>query len=131
MPLSQHPSIPIAATVFGTIFLGFGFNYIFNPRQAFVSSFDFPYPTAVSEQKIIDSFCVLYGAKDLFMATAIYAAAWLGTRKSLGVILIAASACAGIDGLVVNQAVGHGEWNHWGYGSMIGALGAVSMGLLG
>lgn len=65
------------------------------------------------------------------MGTAIYSAAWLGTRKSLGVILIAASVSAGIDGFVVNRTVGSGEWNHWGYGSMIGLLGIVSAGLLG
>jgi hypothetical protein len=131
MPLSQHPIVPLAATLFGTIFVGFGFNYIFNSRQAFISSFDFPYPAAAEEQRIIDSFCVLFGAKDLFMGVAIYSAAWLGTRKSLGVILLAASVCAGIDGVVVNKAVGHGEWNHWGYGSLVGVLGVVSLGLLG
>lgn len=131
MPLSQHPTIPIAATLFGTIFLGFGFNYIFNSREAFVSSFGFPYPAAPAEQKILDSFCILYGAKDLFMGVAIFASAWLGTRKSLGVILLAAGASAGIDGWVVNATVGHGEWNHWGYGSVISLLGTVSLGLLG
>ncbi|KAF2277319.1 uncharacterized protein EI97DRAFT_432195 [Westerdykella ornata] len=131
MPLSQHRAIPIAASLFGTIFAAFGFNYIFNPQQAFVSSFGFPYPTAPAEQKILDSFCVLYGAKDLFMGTAIFAAAWLGTRKSLGVILLAAGASAGIDGWVVNATVGQGEWNHWGYGSVISVLGGVSLGLLG
>jgi hypothetical protein len=131
MPLSQHPAIPIAASVFGTIFLGFGFNYLFNPRQAFTSSFGFPYPTGAQEQAIMDSFCQLYAAKEFFMATAIYSAAWLGTRKSLGVILLAASVAAGMDGFIVNRAVGTGEWNHWGYGSVVGVLGLVSMGLLG
>lgn len=131
MPLSQHPAIAYTATLFGTVFLGFGFNYIFNPRQAFISSFEFPYPTAFEEQKIIDSFCVLFGAKDLFVGAAIYSTAWLGTRKSLGVVLLAASLCAGVDGFVVKKAVGHGEWNHWGYGSLIGILGLLSLGLCG
>lgn len=131
MPISAHPAIPIAATVFGTIFLGFGFNYIFNSKEAFVSSFDFPYPKAPEEQKIIDSFCVLYGAKDLFMGVALYSAAWLGTRSSLGVVLVMSSFCAWIDGAVVNKAVGHGEWNHWGYGSAIGVVGLLSLGVLG
>lgn len=131
MPLSQHPALAYLATLFGTVFVGFGFNFILNPRQAFTSSFDFPYPTAVQEQRTIDSFCVLFGAKDLFVGAAIFSAAWLGTRKSLGVILLAASLCAGIDGYVVNKTVGHGEWNHWGYGSMIGVLGLLSLGIFG
>lgn len=131
MLISQHPVIAYLASIFGIIFVGFGFNYIFNPRQAFVSSFDFPYPAATQEQKILDSFCVLFGAKDLFVGVAIYAGAWLGTRKSLGVILLAASLCAAIDGYVVNKTVGHGEWNHWGYGSMIGVLGLSSLGIFG
>jgi hypothetical protein len=131
MPLSQHGAIPYLASFFGTIFLGFGFNYLFNPKEAFISSFGFPYPNDPKDASVIDSFCALFGAKDLFMGVAIFSAAWLGTRSSLGLILVMASVCAGIDGVVVNRQVGHGEWNHWGYGSAVGVLGLVSLGLLG
>jgi hypothetical protein len=131
MPLSQHPAISIIASIFGTVALAFGFNYIFNSREAFISSFDFPYPAAPAEQKVIDAFCVMFGAKDLLMGISIYATAWFGTRKSLGVVLLATCGCAAIDGYTVNKTVGHGEWNHWGYGSVVGVLGLLSLGLLG
>jgi hypothetical protein len=130
MPISHSPALTLLSTLFGTIFLGFGLNYAFRPRAAF-AVFEFPYPTNPVDQKVIDSFCVLYGAKDLFMGVAIYSATFLGTRKSLGVILMAASACAAIDGAVVKAHVGYGEWNHWGYGSAIGVTGMLALGLLG
>ncbi|KAF2660956.1 hypothetical protein K491DRAFT_687772 [Lophiostoma macrostomum CBS 122681] len=130
MPISNSPLITLLSTIFGTVFLGFGFNYTLRPHEAF-AVFEFPYPTNPVDQKVIDSFCVLYGAKDLFMGVSIYSAAYLGTRKSLGVILLMASVCAGIDGIVVKAHVGHGEWNHWGYGSAIGVTGLLALGLLG
>lgn len=74
---------------------------------------------------------ILYGAKDVFMAVAIWASTYFGTRKSAGMILISAGACAGVDGWIVKQEAGTNEWNHWGYGSVIVAVGAVMMGLLG
>jgi hypothetical protein len=74
---------------------------------------------------------VLYGAKDVFIAIAIFASTWFGTRKSAGMILIAGGACAGVDGWVVKQEAGTNEWNHWGYGSVMVGLGAVMMGFLG
>lgn len=74
---------------------------------------------------------VLYGAKDIFMAVAIFASTWFGTRKSAGSILMAGAACAGVDGWVVKRQAGTGEWNHWGYGGVMGVVGAVLTGLLG
>lgn len=74
---------------------------------------------------------VLYGAKDIFIAAAIFASTWFGTKKSAGLVLVAASACAGVDGFVVGKEAGTGEWNHWGYGSAMGALGLAMMGVLG
>lgn len=74
---------------------------------------------------------VLYGAKDLFLAAAIMASTWFGTRKSAGLILVAASACAGADGYVVGSEAGTNHWNHWGYGSVMGLVGLVMAGFLG
>lgn len=74
---------------------------------------------------------VLYGAKDLFMATAILASTWFGTRTSTGMILVAGGLCAGVDGWVVKSEAGNGEWNHWGYGTFMAGVGAVLLGLVG
>lgn len=131
MPISQHPALPMVATIVGTVALGFGFNYIFNSRDAFIHSFGFPYPKNAEDQKVINSFCVLFGAKDLFMGGSIYTAAWLGSRKVLGAILLLTCMCATIDGVVIKGHVGYGEWNHWGYGSVCGVIGLLSLGLLG
>lgn len=44
--------------------------------------------------------------------------------------MLLASGMAGMDGLVVGKYVGHGEWNHWGYGSALAVQGLVMLGLL-
>lgn len=74
---------------------------------------------------------LLFGVKDVFMGVAIWSATLAGTRRSAGLILLAAGAAAGVDGWVVKQEAGTGEWGHWGYGSVMGVLGAVMAGLLG
>ncbi|KAF2266508.1 hypothetical protein CC78DRAFT_531621 [Lojkania enalia] len=130
MAISAHPGLRLVATFFGTIFLGFGLNYIFRPREAY-STFGLPAPTTPTDQHLMDSFLALFGAKDLFMAVAIYSAAYFGSRKTLGIVLVMAGFCAGVDGYVVKRHTGTGEWNHWGYGSVITVVGALTLGVLG
>ena len=130
MPLSNHPALRYCSSFFGAIFLGFGINYVFNPHAAY-GIFEFPYMSNPSDQEIMNAVMILYGAKDLFMGFAIFASTWLGTRRSAGLILMAAAASAGVDGFIVNKMTGGGEWNHWGYGSMMGLLGLVMSGFLG
>jgi hypothetical protein len=77
----------------------------------------------------MDAVRVLFGAKDLFMGASILAAIWLG--KTAGVLLLAGSMCAGVDGYVVNRFTGTGEWNNWGYGSAMEVAGVLMMGLFG
>lgn len=130
MPISASPTLRYAALFFGTVFLGFGANYILRPYDAF-GTFGLPYVSNSADQAIIDSFSKLFGVKDLFMGVAIYAATFLGSRQLRGVLLLAASAGAVADGAIVKAHTGTGEWNHWGYGSMVGVLGALTLGLLG
>jgi hypothetical protein len=130
MAISRSPALRYAALFFGTVFLGFGANYILRPYDAF-GTFGLPYVSNSADQEIIDSFCKLFGVKDVFMGIAIYSAVFLGSRQTLGVLLLAASAGAIADGTIVKAHAGTGEWNHWGYGSMIGVLGALTLGLLG
>ncbi|KAL3138781.1 hypothetical protein ABBQ32_005624 [Trebouxia sp. C0010 RCD-2024] len=124
MAISQSPYLRIAAIVFATIFLGFGINGISRPRSAF-EVFEFKIPASTADQQLVDSLMVLYGVRDVFMGLAIYAVAWFGTRKSLGLILVAASGVAFVDGAVCRAQIGRGEWNHWGYAPALTVVGAM------
>lgn len=61
------------------------------------------------------------------MGLTIYAAGFLGTRKSLGWTLIATSAVAFADGAVC-WSQGHGQWNHWGYAPVLAIIGGLLVG---
>jgi hypothetical protein len=130
MGISRHPALLWVASFFSTIFLGFGCAYMIWPREAF-STFGFPSPTTRTDLELMDAVMVLYGAKDLFVGVSTLAATWLGNRKTTGVLLVAGSLCAGVDGYVVNRFTGTGEWNHWGYGSVMGVVGLALMGSFG
>lgn len=131
MPLSRAPLLPYLSTLFSLIFLGFGTTYILSPRTGF-GLFGFASsPTTSLDWEMMERIMVLYGAKDVFMAVAIYVSTWYGTRRSAGLVLVAAAACAGVDGWVVKSEAGQGEWGHWGYGSVMGGLGVVMAGGLG
>jgi hypothetical protein len=130
MGISHSPILRYIATLLGAVTFGFGINYVFNPESAY-DIFEFPRMSIQSDQDIMNAVMILYGAKDLFMGIAIWASVWLGTRKSAGLILMASSGAAGIDGYIVNKMTGGGEWNHWGYGSVMMVLGLVMTGILG
>ncbi|GLB39384.1 putative protein with domain of unknown function (DUF4267) [Lyophyllum shimeji] len=127
--LSQSSFLVLAATVFATIFVGFGVNAILRPENA-LEFFEFQPPAAASDKKVVDGLMVVYGARDIFMGLAMYSAAYFGNRKSLGWILIAGSAVAFVDGAVCRVYVGKGEWNHWSYAPMLTAVGSVLVGVL-
>jgi len=131
MGLSHHPLLPYISTFFGTVFLGFGLTYMLYPRTGY-SLYGFSsQPTNPLEWAILERIMVLYGAKDIFIAAAIYSSTSFGTRRSAGLIMLAAGLCAGVDGYVVKGEAGTNEWNHWGYGSVMCVAGAVMAGLLG
>lgn len=131
MPLSRHPSLSYLSTLFGAIFLFFGATYILWPRTGY-SLYGFrTSPTNPLDWAVMERVMVLYGAKDLFIGATILSTTWVGTRRSAGLVLVAAAGCAGVDGWVVKQEAGTGEWNHWGYGSVMGGVGLVLAGLLG
>ncbi|KAK3392687.1 hypothetical protein B0H63DRAFT_386961 [Podospora didyma] len=113
----------LAAHAFATIFTAFGINAILRPSHA-LTFFEFSPPTSAADAKLVDSLMAVYGARDIFMGLAIYAAAFFGTKKSLGWTLIAASGVAVADGLVC-YSHGQGEWNHWGYAPMITLVGSL------
>lgn len=129
--LSAHPALPYISTFFGTIFLGFGITYILYPRTGYELYGFSTSPTNGADWSIMERVMILYGAKDVFMAVALLSSTWYGSRKSTGLVLLAASATAGVDGYVVGSEAGTNHWNHWGYGSVMGAVGLVMTGLLG
>jgi hypothetical protein len=131
MPLSHHPLLPYLSTLFSTMFLAFGMTYMLYPRTGYALYGFISGPTTPADWSTMERIMVLYGAKDVFMAVAIFASTWFGTRRSAGCVLVAAGVCAGVDGYVVGQEAGMGEWNHWGYGSVMVGLGIVMMGVVG
>lgn len=72
---------------------------------------------------------IAFGAKLIGAAMAVYANIMFGTRKSLGLVLIAGGCVAGVDGWICKSYMGKGEWNHWGYGSMMVMVGSVLLGV--
>jgi hypothetical protein len=126
---SQSPSLRIAATIFATIFVGFGINGILRPRNA-LEFFGFEAPSSAADKKLVDNLMVIYGARDIFMGLAIYSAAYFGDRKALGWILIAGTGVAFVDGTVCRAQVGKGEWNHWSYAPILAAVGSMLLGAL-
>jgi hypothetical protein len=128
MTISQSPFLNLAASVFATIFVGFGVNAILRPDNA-LTFFEWEAPTAASDKNLVDNLMVIYGVRDIFMGLAMYSAAYFGNRKALGWILIAGSGVAFADGVVCwNQ--GKGEWNHWGYAPMLTVVGSLLLGIL-
>ena len=127
--LSQSSSLPIAAGIIGTIFLGFGIKFSLQPLSA-IQFFEFEPLSSSAEEKLASNLILLYAVRDLFMGLAIYAATYFGDRRILGAILIAASGVAFADGFIVKAQIGKGEWNHWGYAPMLTTVGSILLGAL-
>lgn len=67
----------------------------------------------------------------MFLSAAIFTSTWLGTRRSAGLILVAADACAGVNRYVASSEAGANHWNHWVNGGVMAVVGTVMAGLLG
>ncbi|KAF4163583.1 hypothetical protein CNMCM6936_000575 [Aspergillus lentulus] len=121
--MSQSPSLSLLTTVLGIVPIGFGINAILRPAHA-LTFFEFEPPVAPRDRSLVDSLMIVYGARDIFMGLALYAAGFFGTRKSLGWTLIATSTVAIADGAVC-WSNGHGQWNHWGYAPVLAIIGGL------
>lgn len=64
------------------------------------------------------------------MGFVVIAAALFGSRKTLGCVLLAGAGVAVVDGVVVRDEVGRGEWNHWGYAPVVGLVGVLLVGVV-
>jgi hypothetical protein len=127
--LSQSFYLRVIAGFISLIPFGFGVNALLRPRNAF-EFFEFDPPASFADQKLVDNLMLFYGARDIYMAVALFATAYYGHRKALGWILITAGAVAGVDGFVVREQIGRGEWTHWGYAPPVATLGALLLGVL-
>lgn len=117
----------LIACVFGTVGIGFGINALYNPQSA-LSFFELDYPRSNASHRIlVDTLLAVYAVRDIFMGIALYAAAYFGTKKTLGVITLALGAVAAADGAICKVIVGQGEWNHWGYAPIAGLVGLALM----
>lgn len=107
--------------------MGFGINAMLRPEHA-LTFFEFEPPTV--DKQLVKDLMVVYGARDIFMGVAIYAAAYFAHPKALGWIMLAGSAVAFVDGAVVYASpVAQGEMNHWGYAPILGVVGAILLGI--
>lgn len=124
---SQTSAVWHVGAALSTLSIGFGINAVFRPRAGF-EVFEFEYPKAAKEQKLVDGLMLIYGIRDVFMGVVLLAAYYYGAREVFGWSLIASSAVAFVDG-VANQAVlGYGAGKHWGYAPVLTVVGSILLG---
>jgi uncharacterized membrane protein len=124
--LSHSRPLLLASTAIGTMCVGFGVNAILRPAHA-LSFFELEYPSEGVQRGVVDNLMVVYGARDIFMGLAAYIAAYWGSRRVVGGIMLATSLVAFVDGAVC-WGNGHGQWNHWGYAPMVLGVGGLLSG---
>ena len=106
----------IVSNIVALIFLSFGVNALLRPHSA-LSFLPLPFPSHASSEVTVNALIYLYGVRDIFMGLAVEAGALFGSRRVLGLILLAGASVAIADGFIVKNATpGEGnEWSHWGY----------------
>lgn len=129
MALSHSPLLRIVSAFFATFVLYYAYTYLFDP-YATIPIFEFDRAPTASERYYFDTLLGLLGSKALFVSFALYAAALVASPRLLGSLLLAVGGIAYVDGLVLKRYVGHGEWNHWGYGIVVAGFGLVLLGVL-
>ena len=127
MPLSESRALYWVSTAYAAILLGFGINALIRPDNA-LSMFELEPPAATADHNMVNSLMAVYGVRDIYMALAIYIAAFLGTRKSLGWTLVSTCAVGLADGVICLMD-GHDQWPHWSHGLMIGVVGSLLLGI--
>ncbi|KAI7215031.1 hypothetical protein KC333_g5690 [Hortaea werneckii] len=122
----------IAASAIATIFFGFGFYFTAYPNEAVAFFFDKNPSFAAagsaaeySNDAVVQAFILLYAIRDISVAAALYAAAFLDVAdgKLLGMMLIFGGCTAVGDGVICKTVIGFGEWDHFSYAPMLLGLG--------
>ncbi|KIW03527.1 uncharacterized protein PV09_05288 [Verruconis gallopava] len=109
----------------GTIPLGFGINAFIRPEHALSFFNNSSMPT--ENHELVSALLMVYGIRDIFMGISIYATAFFGNRRAMGLVMIAGFACAMVDGYASKTFLGGGEWDHWGYSPMLALLGVMAL----
>jgi hypothetical protein len=139
-PLSSSPKLIYAALTIGTIFLFFGINAILRPSTAITFFANFP-PTSTttsastSERTKVHTLLTAEGIRNIYNSLTIYLIAFSPLIPSssrprlMGYLLVGSAIVAFFDGLGCKVHAGKGEWDHWGYGTVVFGLGLTLLGL--
>ncbi|KAK7926777.1 hypothetical protein PG985_003775 [Apiospora marii] len=123
MVSSRTAVLNIAAYGFAAIFTLFGLRAFLQPTYA-LEFFELSAPATAADRRILNTLLHIYGAREIFKGVAIWAAALVGTQKSLAMTLIAAGGVAFVDGVACFSHE-QGHWNHWLYAPVIWSVGVL------
>jgi hypothetical protein len=126
---SQSPLLSTLATGTAIIPITFGINALFRPHSA-LSILGFPSPASPADRALAHGLVAIYGARDIFSGAAIIATVAFGSPRALGCVLLSAAGVAAVEGVVARVVVGTGEWGHWVFVPILGAMGAAFLGVL-
>lgn len=124
---STSPIVWHTSALLSLLPLAFGINAMVRPRSGF-EIFEFEYPKAVKDRKLIDGLMLIYGIRDVFWGMSQIAAWYYGAREVLGWLMVAGSVVAFVDGVANKAVLGYGQGKHWGYAPVLTILGAVLLG---
>lgn len=139
-PLSTSPKLIYAAVTIATIFLLFGLNAILRPSSAITFFANFPpttqnTPGLISERTKTHTLLTAEGIRNIYISFTIYLIAFSPLISAasrphlLGYTMAGSAIVAFFDGLGCKVHAGQGEWDHWGYGSVVFGLGLVLLGV--
>jgi hypothetical protein len=98
------PLLHSICALIGTIPIGFGINAFLRPENAITFFNNATMPTV--HANIVQALIMIYAARDIFMGVAIYATAFYGSRKALGICMLAGGLNAVIDGVAMKTYMG-------------------------
>ncbi|KAK4610593.1 hypothetical protein CLAFUW4_13604 [Fulvia fulva] len=125
--LSQHPYLLLFAGTLGLLPLSIGTLGLLHPSSGW-TIFNLPKPSTPSAQKVGEDFFLFWASRDVFMGLVTSAAWYHGDRKMMGYVMFMATMVGVVDGVMSRRVKGNGEWVHWGF---VPVLGAVGGGLVG
>ncbi|KAK6198211.1 hypothetical protein LQW54_010488 [Pestalotiopsis sp. IQ-011] len=100
-----------------------GINAILRPASA-LSLLGFSAPPQPESQKLSRSLLRMYGGRDIALGLMTLAVWARGDRRTLGYTMLASLPIALVDGFVSRDQIGGGEWGHWVFVGIGGALAA-------
>jgi hypothetical protein len=122
-----HPAVPYVVSVAsGAVILGFGLSNILYPHDAYTKMQLPLVPSDAAGWAVVEHLMVLSGAKNLIVATLIFAAMLFGTDLTYGTIMLGYGAVAISDGWILRD-VRANVWFLWVYGGFMVVVGVVDL----